>query len=284
MIYLLFGVIFVSFSGPLIKICGLEGSTIAMYRILFSLIPYFFFFLHEKKKRVRTYRIKKSAALAVYLAGSIFLGFHFLFWINSFKYTTVAGSVIPLAFQPIFVAIAARIFLNEHFSKRYLVPLIMVFMSIILMISGDFTLNKSFGTGDLLSLSGTLIVSLYILLARRFLKDLGIFSFNFFCHLGAFFLLAGYNIVQKKPILIADPKDIAVLVFLGIVCSFLGYVFINKALTIFPAAKVSIALVGEPVLSIFWAFLFLGESLTVFQIFGLIIGGIGLLSVKIIKK
>ncbi|GIS66994.1 MAG: hypothetical protein CM1200mP6_00620 [Anaerolineaceae bacterium] len=47
------------------------------------------------------------------LAAGLFLGLHFLTWVTSLEYTTVASSTVLVSSLPIFVALLSPLFLNE---------------------------------------------------------------------------------------------------------------------------------------------------------------------------
>jgi len=274
------GILFVSFSGILVKISHSPPSRIALYRILFATLFYGLFlplFPRDSvsQRSAKTPLLGKPVLLGL-LAG-FFLALHFRFWIEAFSHTSVAGSVIPLAIQPVLVWVLSLIFLKEGFSGKMVLPLVLVSSGMLLLSAGDLVHNPSFAKGDLFSLAGTLFVSVFLVIGRKLVPRFGAYRFNFVAYATASIWVLLFSLFDPGPLLLSGLREWSIAISLGGLCSFLGYLSITHALKTLPAPTVAVALVGEPVLSITWAWLLLGEVATLPQALGFSVGLVGML-------
>src|SRR5512136_2292825 len=103
------GMVAVSTASIFIKLCDAPALIIATYRMIFAsliLMPYAFY-----KKTGRGWG--RSDMRWFGLSG-LLLGLHFVFWIASLKYTSVASSVVLVSTHPIFVGLGASLLLKER--------------------------------------------------------------------------------------------------------------------------------------------------------------------------
>ncbi len=269
-LYLFLGVFIVSFSGIMIKLSTISPSSLALYRVLFAEILFFslswkgFFHFNNLKE-----------FLAILFAG-FFLGMHFLFWISSFRYTTVAGAVIPLMLQPIVTGLLAFLIFGEILNKKEILAILIVFSGILTMNVSDLLISEELGFGDFLSILGSIFVSFFTLIAKRLVPKMGAILFNARCYAISLIFLLIFNLCSCT-IESLNVRNLWITIFLGFGCSFLGYSLITNSLRFFKTSSVSMALVGEPVLGVLWSVTLLRETPTTYQIVGLIVSGIGLM-------
>lgn len=101
----LIAVAVVSFVAILIRLCDPPSAVIATFRLGFSvliMLPAYAYRSHFSSLP----RIGKSDLAWCSLAG-LFLSIHFLSWIESLKYTSVANSVVLVTTSPIFASVFA---------------------------------------------------------------------------------------------------------------------------------------------------------------------------------
>lgn len=267
---LFFGVFIVSFSGIAVKLSTISPISLALYRVLFAEILFFAF---SWKK---FFHIDNLKEFFIILSAGFFLGIHFILWISSFRYTTVAGAIIPLILQPIVTSLLAFLIFGEILDKREAFAISIVFSGILMMNISDFLISERLGFGDFLSILGSIFVSFFTLIARKLVPKMGTILFNARVYaislIFIFIFSISLNVVESM-----DLQNLWIAIFLGFGCSFLGYSLITNSLKFFKTSSVSMALVGEPVLGIFWSVTLLKEVPTMNQILGLIISGIGLM-------
>jgi len=269
-LHLFLGVLIVSFSGIMVKLSTISPSSLALYRVLFAEILFFAFswgkFFHFNG-------LKEFLAI---LSAGFFLGMHFLFWISSFRYTTVAGAVIPLMLQPIVTSLLAFFIFGEVLDRKEILAVLIVFSGILMMNISDLLISEKLGLGDFLSVLGSIFVSFFTLIARKLVPRMGAILFNARAYAISLIFLLIFSI-SSSTVESLDLRNLWITIFLGFGCSFLGYSLITNSLRFFKTGSVSMALVGEPVLGVLWSVTLLKETPTMYQIVGLVISGIGLM-------
>jgi len=269
-LHLFLGVLIVSFSGIMVRLSTISPSSLALYRVLFAEILFFAF---SWRKFFHFNGLKEFLTI---LSAGFFLGMHFLFWISSFRYTTVAGAVIPLMLQPIVTSLLAFFIFGEVLDRKEILAVLIVFSGILMMNISDLLISEKLGLGDFLSVLGSIFVSFFTLIARKLVPRMGAILFNARAYAISLIFLLIFSI-SSSTVDSLDLRNLWITIFLGFGCSFLGYSLITNSLRFFKTGSVSMALVGEPVLGVLWSVTLLRETPTMYQIVGLVISGIGLM-------
>ncbi|MCS6906806.1 MAG: DMT family transporter [Anaerolineales bacterium] len=204
----------------------------------------------------------------------IFLALHFVTWISSLRFTTVASSVILVSTAPLWVALLAPLLLRENVRGCTLAGMVLALAGSTFVGIGESCnwvqgrlscppWKGFFGAqalwGDLLALLGGVMAALY-LLAGRFLRSrLSLLSYIFVVYgIAALVLLIWVGMARLS--LVSYPvRAFGWFVALALIPQLLGHSTFNWALRHVPAALVSVALLGEPIGSTVLAYLFLDE-------------------------
>jgi len=269
-LHLFLGVFIVSFSGIMVKLSTISPNSLALYRVLLAEILFFAF---SWKKLFHFSGLREFLTI---LSAGFFLGMHFLLWISSFRYTTVAGAVIPLMLQPGVTSLLAFFIFGEVLDRKEILAILIVFSGILMMNISDLSISKKLGLGDFLSVLGSIFVSFFTLIARKLVPRMGAILFNARVYMISLILLLIFSIASNT-VESLDLRNLWITIFLGFGCSFLGYSLITNSLRFFKTGSVSMALVGEPVLGVLWSVILLKETPTIYQVAGLVISGIGLM-------
>lgn len=226
MAYLVFVTILWAFSFPLIGhfISGAMDSFFAAFFRVFLAFLVFLPFLD--------FRVKNSLKLALMGVGALQIGIMYLFYYHSFLYLSVSEVALFTIFTPFYVSVIYDIF-SKKFRAMYL-------LSITLCVFGAFVIkfgainprflmgfvliqfaNFAFGTGQ----------SLYKIIIEKQGKRFGVLNqrgvFGYF-HLGAMIVTAIAFWVLGVWNLPTTPQSWAVLIYLGVVASGVGYFLWNK--------------------------------------------------------
>ncbi|WP_441991446.1 DMT family transporter [Paenibacillus sp. 2RAB27] len=201
------------------------------------------------------------------LAG-LFLGLHFLFWMESLVYTAVASSMVILALQPLFVMIGSYFLFKEHVNLLTVFCLIVALMGSIVIAWGDIGISKNALIGDGLSLIGTFFASAYLLAGQKVSRkiDTNVYSIFVFFIGGTVMLV--YNLINNFSLIDYDTSDWTYFLLLAIIPTIFGQYIFNFLLKSIGATTVSVGIIGEPVLAIILAYVLLGETISSFQFLG----------------
>ncbi len=265
------GVLAASTASIFIKLCDAPALIIATYRMVLAsliLLPYALC-----KKTGRTWGRKEIGWL---IASGLFLSLHFMFWIGSLKYTSVASSVVLVTTYPIFVGIGSRFFLKERMELYLVFGIILSVLGSGLISYGDMAISREALMGDGLALLGAIAVSGYFLVGRKMRKSHDLLSYIFPVYSAAGFLLVIFSLLSQKNFFGYSWTTYLLFLLLALIPQLIGHTTINWALKYLPASMVGVTYLGEPVGSSILAYFILNEELTSWKVFGgiLILAGI----------
>lgn len=270
---LLIAILSVSVSSIMIKSSDTPTAIAGMYRLLISVVIMLPF---VPWKTIRSLSLSAKEWGTLLLAG-LLLGLHFLFWMESLVYTSVASSMVILALQPLFVMIGSYFVFRERASLLSVICLVSSLFGSVIIAWGDIGVSKEALIGDGLSLIGTILVSAYMLVGQKLSRkiDANLYSVVVFFLGGSvlfiYSMLSGYSLTNY------DSSDWTYFLMLAIVPTIFGQYIFNRLLKSIGATTVSVGIIGEPVLAIILAYIFLGESISAFQIVGGLITLLGML-------
>ncbi len=267
------GVVSLSFAAIFIRLADAPPLVIAAYRL--SIAALLISPVAWIRSRAELRRLIKNN-LAMTLLSGAFLALHFVLWITSLSYTTVASSVVLVTTSPIFVAIASHFLFHEKLSRHAILGIVICLVGAVLIGYGDWRIGSKPFLGDMLAFFGTLSVVGYLLIGRRLRQNTGLLSYSCLVYSSAalFLLLAVFTLNYRLSGYSATTYLMFVL--LALLPQILGHLSINWALGFVPATMVAIAVLGEPVGAAALAFVILNESPTFTQIGGsiLILSGV----------
>lgn len=264
LIPILVGIVAVSFSSIFIKLSTAPASILGMYRLLFTVLLMLPFL---PKYRNELASLTKWEWGQLILAG-FFLGLHFLFWIGSLKYTTVASSMILLSLQPIFVMLGAFIAFRERTTVGALLGVGLAFIGVVVVSLGDLGQPGETLLGDILSVLGALAISVNMLIGQRLRAGMSSFVYSFLIFFIAAIMLAGFNVATGVSLVNYAASEWGLFVLLAIVPTVFGHALFNWLLRFVGATTISISILGEPIGAIILAYLLLGEDITLYHIVG----------------
>ncbi|MDG0812570.1 DMT family transporter [Cohnella rhizosphaerae] len=172
---LLVGMIAISFAPILVRYSDAPVSVQGMWRMLFTLalmVPF------AGGKQLRALRAIKRSDWWLLLAAGFFLALHFLLWMASLSYTSIASSTLILSLEPVFVMIGAYFLFKDRLSGKALGGLAAALIGIAIVGAGDSGLSEAALKGDLLSFLGTAAVAVNMLLAKRILERVPSFFYT----------------------------------------------------------------------------------------------------------
>jgi drug/metabolite transporter (DMT)-like permease len=265
------GMLAVATASIFIKLCDAPALAISAYRIVLASL-----LLAPFAGYRRVWREWRKEDLGWLILSGILLSLHFVFWIGSLKYTSVASSVVLVNAHPIFVGIGGWIFLKERASRNLIFGLCFSVLGSLLISYGDMAISQRELAGDGLALLGAMTVSGYFLVGRKMRQDRNLLSYIFPVYSAAGLALVLICLAFRTPFFGYSSSTYLYLFLLALVPQLIGHTTFNWALRYLPASMVAITILGEPVGSIILACSILGESLTLWKILGglLIFSGI----------
>ena len=218
-----------------------------------------------------------------------FLGITFHQWLQSNGLVTAQATTTAwiVATTPIFIALLGWLVLKERLGWFRVAGIALAALGVLLIVSkGDLnslTIGK-FGTvGDYLIMISAVNWAVFSVLSRDGLKDHPAARMMFYVMtLGWIFLSilfvagSGFNELNR----LTSSGWIAV-IFLGVFCSGIAYIFWYDALQEIPASRLGVLLYIEPLVAVVVAAIILGEAITLTAMIG---GAVILFGVWMVNK
>lgn len=269
---LIAGIAAISFSSIFVRWSDAPVSVMGMYRLLFTnllMLPFALWRLPE----IRRLTIRDCSL--VILSG-VMLCLHFLLWMNSLRFTSIASSTVLLSLEPVFVLAGAYWLYRERTTRKAVAGMCASIAGAVMIGWGDIGLSASALQGDLLSLLGTAAVAVHMLLGQALAKRISSFVYSFFVFLTAALLFLAYNAFAGYPLAGYSAQDWGIFALLAVVPTVFGHILFNWLLQYMNAATISMSVLGEPVGSTLLACVLLGEKLALAQAAAglVIIGGV----------
>lgn len=281
------GVVVASTSSILIRFAQpqVPSMVIASYRMAIASLILAPIVLTRYREDIR--RLSSGDLWRIGISG-VFLALHFVTWISSLEYTSVASSVVLVQTMPLFVALLSPLLLHEPGSRGLRIGLTVAMLGSLLVGFSDLcpagwpctalseTLNASAIKGDLLALGGAVSGAGYVMLGRQVRPRVSLISYIGLAYFIAAVVLIAITLVIRLPVTGFPSINLLWLLLLALGPQLLAHSTYNWALKYLPAAVVSLGLLGEPVGSTILALLLLNERPPLARIIGggLILTGI----------
>jgi drug/metabolite transporter (DMT)-like permease len=253
------GIVAVSFASTLIRLAqmaGVPSLSIAAWRLLLAsaiLLPYAWV---TQRDEIRSLAPREWGLLGV---SGIFLGLHFATWIASLGYTSVASSVVLVSLGPVFVGLGSWLFLHERPRRLLVVGIVLAAVGSIVISWSDLGQGQDHLLGDLLALSGAVMVAGYLMIGRKVRART---TYVAIVYAAAAVTVLTFVIAGRQPLLGFRPQAYLWLLALALGPQVIGHSTLNWALRYLSATFVSIVTLAEPVASGILAYLILGEAIT----------------------
>ncbi|PAB59401.1 DMT family transporter [Anaeromicrobium sediminis] len=258
-------IIAISFSSIFIKMSQAPPLIIASYRLGIAVLimsPMVLLKHREELKKANKGTIKWC------IISGVVLGLHFLTWVSSLKYTSIASAVVLVNTAPVFSVVGGYIFFKERLHKKAIIGIIIAFIGAALISGGDYTLGSNIIWGDFLAISAALFFTIYLAIGNRARKELSVNSYTFIVYSVAFITLITIAIVTNVPLYPYTLREWYIFLALALVCTFLGHSVCNWALEYLSATFVSTVVLAEPIFSIVWAYYIFKEIPYLWQMIG----------------
>ncbi len=269
---LFIGILAISLGSILIRLTDdVHPVMIATYRLLFSsiiLIPIF-------RIKKLSFRGLSSKEWFLCVISGVFLALHFITWVSSLQYTSVANSVVLVTMSPIFVGFFSYLLLKEKLSKNLII-------GIFISIAGSLILTLSMGQtsilqasnpilGNILALLGAITVSFYIIIGSIIRKKYDLITYITIVYSIAAIVLLFTSFALNLSFAGYKTTSYVYMLLMAILPQMIGHTTFNWALKHLKSSMVAITTMGEPVGATIMAYFIFNETLNVSQISGIIL-------------
>jgi drug/metabolite transporter (DMT)-like permease len=247
-------VVVVSFAAILIRLCTVPTAVVAAWRLGLASLAILPFYLRGRGRGAVS-----SRELGLCVLSGLFLSLHFLLWIESLQFTTVASSVVLVTTSPIFAAVFAWLVLREAPGRRTLVAIGFCMLGSFVIGRGDIGLRPGMLKGDLLAIGGAAAFGGYFVIGRSLRRSMSFLPYVFMAYASSGVMLVAWALVTRQHLTGFAPANYLWLLLLALGPQVFGHSSLNWALAYLPAPKVAISVLGEPVGSALLAWVFFHE-------------------------
>lgn len=272
---LLAGILAASTAAIFIRFAQHEGApsiVIAAARLTIASLILAPFALTHYRSALR--RLSRREWILTLLSG-LFLALHFVTWITSLEFTTIASSVVLVSTTPLWVAILAPLILRERLGTTAMIGMILALTGGVIVGLSDTCAWKAgalacpplrtfFGgtafMGDFLALAGAWMAAGYMLVGRILRAKIELIPYIFVAYGMAAIVLMVIMVGMGESPLGLPPLAYLWFALLALVPQLFGHTIFNWALKYLPASFVAITLLGEPVGSTVLAYFIFQEQ------------------------
>lgn len=240
------------------------------------------FVLREREKDPLSFR----EWLLVGLLGFLGVPFHHLVQSTGLKTAQAATSAWIISSMPVFIALLGALFLGERMGRRRIVGLVLAAAGVLLVVTrGDpkrLWMTDPGSFGDLLVLLSALNWAVFTVVSRGFLSRHRPAPMMFRVMASGWLMTTVFFLVSGawSPIAGLDAGGWAAVLFLGVFCSGLAYVFWYDALKSLPASRAGVLMYLNPASATVVAVAGLGEPLSVSVVTGALLITLGVWQVN----
>lgn len=208
------------------------------------------------------------------IAGGLFLGLHFIAWIESLYHTTVASASVFVTSSPILLAGLAYVLLGERLSQETVLAIFTAVCGAALIgwaDAGSITLGKGALWGNSLALGAAVLVSFYLLIGRVVRQRVSWWAYVMPLYTVAAVTALLAAVIRGTPLLGYSWEFYALCAALALGPQVLGHGSFNYALQYVSAAVVGMLALLEPVGASLFAYLLFDETPPVLSVVGMVV-------------
>ena len=217
--------------------------------------------------------------VALILGAGVFLGLHFIAWIESLSHTTVASASVFVTTSPLILAVLGYVVLAERLSRTTVSAVGAAVAGAALIgwaDAGTVVLGRGALVGNSLALGGAVLVSVYLLIGRVVRQKVSWLAYVTPLYAVAALTALAAAVVKGVPLFGYSWTVYGLCAGLALGPQVLGHGSFNYALQYVPAAIVGLLALLEPVGASVLAYVFFGEVPPATSIVGMVVvmGGV----------
>jgi drug/metabolite transporter (DMT)-like permease len=255
---LLGAVLAVAFAAIFVRWCGDTPAIIIAFYRMFWATGLFGLAVWRQKAPFPT--LSPRQLKQIFFAG-LMLALHFITWIGSLQFTSVAHALMLGSTGPIFALLLAPFFLREIIEKRAVIAVFFATAGVGIIATQDWQAGSTLNPfiGDMLAVSSAVFVTLYFLTGRKMRHDLPLTPYLFLVYGSAGVVLLLISLVAGYPLLDYPGETHFFMFLLALVPTGVGHSLFNWAARRVEVYKVNLAVIGEPLLATILAYLIFHE-------------------------
>lgn len=199
-------------------------------------------------------------ALGLMLLAGVAFALDLALWHRSIHLTSVANATLMSNLSPVFIALTLHFGFGDRHPPRFWAGLALALIGAGWLVADSFRISHDTAVGDLLAVATALFYAAYQLLVSLSRRRQSVLDVMFWASLAGMVLLLPLALLAGERLLPTGPRDIALLLALGLVVHLGGQGLIAWAQAHVRASFASVTLLVQPVAAALFAWLLLGEG------------------------
>ncbi len=255
----------ISFASIFVLLAGAPASVCAFWRLVIStsLLVITSLLTRNFSRVVKVFSDLRSCLLTV--ASGTALAIHFLLWMESLFYVSVAVSVTVVVSYPLINLLIDALLLRERIKGIQVFGLVTGFLGIALFMNPKVSGVKDV-YGVLLAFLGALAASAYFSIGRVLRRSEGVIEYVTSVYGIASLVLLLYNLLFRVNIINYPLNSYIYFILLAIVPMMGGHTLMNYLLKYMKSSSVTSVALGEPIGATILAYIILHQHVTLNQV------------------
>jgi drug/metabolite transporter (DMT)-like permease len=234
------GLLAVSVSAILVRLCISDPMAIAFWRLLLAGSVFTVWTL-ARGQRISAHDFKIAVMAALFLA------LHFYLWISSLFMTSINSSVVLLAIQPLFALVLQVAIHRIRATRRNMFSLSGGLIGAVILAHGDFLKGGIAGQGDVFAIISAALAATYLFTGSHRTGPLIPYLATVYMFAGA--MLFGAAAVRGDALVAVRPVDWFWFAMIALIPTLLGHTMLNRATKVFPPYVVNLSVLVEPLIA-----------------------------------
>ncbi len=259
------GAIAIGSSALFVKVSETGPVATAFWRICIAL-PFLWTWslAGSRARHAASYR----AQWRLLVAAGAFFAADLAVWHWSILLTSIANSTLLVNLAPVFVTLAAWLWLRESVSSRFMGGLALAVAGMCVLIGGDFAVTSKAVLGDALALVTAVFYAGYQITVTRLRSSIATSALMAWTGLVSAALLLPVALLAHEQLLPVSSGGWLTLAALALISQVAGQSLIAYAMAHLPTTFSSVGLLMQPVAAAIFAWAWLGESVSLVQMAG----------------
>ncbi|WP_428380697.1 DMT family transporter [Nevskia ramosa] len=275
---LVLGAVLIGFAAIIVRLVDVGPTAAAFWRLAIA-VPVLG--LLRWRLQPRSEAPTNRRALGLMLLAGIAFALDLALWHRSIHLTSVANATLMSNLSPVFIALTLHFGFGDRHPLRFWIGLALALIGAGVLVADSFRISHETAIGDLLAVGTAVFYAIYQLLVSRSRRRYSALDVMFYASLAGAALLLPMALLSGERLLPTGPRDIMLLLALGLVVHIGGQGLIAWAQAHVTASFASVTLLVQPVAAAVFAWVLLGEGFGLQQTLGGIVILAGILNCRL---
>jgi drug/metabolite transporter (DMT)-like permease len=281
MVALFCGAVGIAFAPIFVRLSELGPSATAFWRLALAWPPILLWMTLERRHAVAPRRPCCARDYRWLVAAGLFFAFDLAVWHWSIKLTSVANATLLANATPLFVTLAAWLWLDERFTASFFLGAATALAGAIILTGTSLRLSVQHLYGDVLGLLTAVFYAGYMVAVKELRDEFSTATILTWSGAVSAAALLPIAVLSGEDLLALTTKGWVVLAGLALISQVGGQGLITFALAHLPAAFSSVGLLLQPAVAAVLAWIILEEPIGMWQAFG---GAIMLVGIVLARR